>query len=93
MRLNESVVESAALEWFENLSYQVGHDFRPIPAVRPPEELMANFTENSAPFYARITGNLRQSHTLATLRDTLLPQLLGGRFSGVSLDTESESAP
>ncbi len=56
-------------------------NFRPIPVVLPPKELMAAFTAVVAPIYAQITANLRQSRTLATLRDTLLPKLLSGELS------------
>ncbi len=56
-------------------------NFRPIPMVLPPKELMAAFTAQVAPHYAQITANLHQSRTLATLRDTLLPKLLSGELS------------
>ena len=56
-------------------------NFRPIPVVLPPKELMAASTTKVAPHYAQITANLHQSHTLATLRDTLLPKLLSGELS------------
>ena len=56
-------------------------NFRPIPVVLPPKELMSAFTAKVAPLYAQITANLHQSRTLATLRDTLLPKLLSGELS------------
>jgi len=56
-------------------------NFRPIPVILPPKTLMAAFTDNIAPLYAHITDNLRQSRTLATLRDTLLPKLLSGELT------------
>jgi len=55
-------------------------NFRPIPVMLPPKRLMAAFTEFVAPFYARITANVLESRTLATLRDTLLPKLLSGEL-------------
>jgi type I restriction enzyme S subunit len=54
-------------------------NFRPIPVVQPPKELMDTFTAKVAPLYAQITANLRQSRTLAIMRDTLLPKLLNGQ--------------
>jgi type I restriction enzyme S subunit len=57
------------------------HNFRPIPVMLPPKKLMAAFTAQVAPLYAKITANLHQSRTLATLRDTLLPKLLNGELS------------
>jgi type I restriction enzyme S subunit len=56
-------------------------NFRPIPLVLPTQVIMTAFSERVASFYAQITANLRQSRTLATLRDTLLPKLLSGELS------------
>ena len=56
-------------------------NFRPILVELPPKELMAAFTEKVAPLYAQITANLQQSHTLATIRDALLPKLLSGKLT------------
>jgi type I restriction enzyme S subunit len=55
-------------------------NFRPIPIVLPPRELMAAYTTTVAPFYEQITANVRQSRSLAVIRDTLLPKLLGGEL-------------
>jgi type I restriction enzyme, S subunit len=55
-------------------------NFRPIPLLLPPAELMANFTAKVNPFYAQITDKLLQSRTLAALRDALLPKLLSGEI-------------
>ncbi len=60
------------------------HNFRPIPVVVPPKELMAAFTAKVAPLYTQVTANLHQSRTLATLRDTLLPKLLSGELLACS---------
>ena len=38
------------------------------------------FTRQAAPLVARILANAKQSRTLATLRDTLLPKLLSGEL-------------
>ena len=71
---NMAEIESRATgTTFAEISKQ---NFRPIRVVLPPKELMAAFTTKVAPLYAQITANLHQSRTLATLRDTLLPQLL-----------------
>jgi len=55
-------------------------NFRPIPVVLPPKDTMAAFTAKVAPMYAQIEANLRESRTLAALRDTLLPKLLSGEL-------------
>jgi type I restriction enzyme S subunit len=76
---NMAEIESRATgTTFAEISKQ---NFRPIPVVLPPKELMAAFTARVAPLYAQITANLHQSHTLATIRDTLLPKLLSGEIS------------
>lgn len=46
--------------------------------VAPPTQLQKAFGETVQPLLKRIAENDRQSHTLATLRDTLLPKLLSG---------------
>jgi len=80
---NMTEIESRATgTTFAEISKQ---NFRPIPVVLPPKELMATFTAKVAPLYARITANLNQSRTLATLRDTLLPKLLSGELSVTKL--------
>jgi len=73
---NMDQIESRATgTTFAEISKQ---NFRPIPVVLPPKDLMAAFTAKVAPLYDQITANLRQSRTLATLRDTLLPKLMSG---------------
>jgi type I restriction enzyme S subunit len=75
---NMTEIESRATgTTFAEISKQ---NFRPIPVVLPPPELMAVFTDRVTPLYAQITTNLRQSRTLAALRDTLLPRLLSGEL-------------
>ena len=76
---NMADIESRATgTTFAEISKQ---NFRPIPVVLPPKELMAAFSAKVAPHYAQITANLQQSRTLATLRDTLLPKLLSGEIT------------
>jgi type I restriction enzyme S subunit len=76
---NMAEVESRATgTTFAEISKQ---NFRPIPLVLPPKDIMMAFSERVAPLYAQITANLHQSRTLATLRDTLLPKLLSGELS------------
>ena len=75
---NMAEIESRATgTTFAEISKQ---NFRPIPVVLPPKQLMAALTGKVAPLYARITANVCQSRTLATLRDTLLPRLLSGEI-------------
>lgn len=75
---NMAEIESRATgTTFAEISKQ---NFRPILVELPPKELMAAFTAKVAPLYAKITANLQQSRTLATLRDALLPKLISGEL-------------
>jgi len=79
---NMAEIESRATgTTFAEISKQ---NFRPIPVVLPPKELMAAFTTRVAPLYAQLTANLYQSRTLATMRDTLLPKLLSGEIKTIN---------
>jgi type I restriction enzyme S subunit len=60
--------------------------FPSYPVLNPPTELKAAFERYSEPFWQRIHSSQAESHTLAALRDTLLPRLLGGTISAPSLD-------
>jgi type I restriction enzyme S subunit len=87
---NMAEIESRATgTTFAEISKQ---NFRPIRVVLPPKELMAAFTAKVAPLYAQITANLHQSHTLATLRDTLLPKLLSGELSVAAASATMEAS-
>jgi type I restriction enzyme R subunit len=81
MSLNESIVEDAALEWFGELGYAVGHGPHLVPGEPAAER--DSFSE------VLLVGRLREairrlnpavpkSGAFATLRDTVLPRLLSG---------------
>lgn len=64
------------------------------PIVLPPERLRERFATVVAPLWERNEHNANESVTLATMRDTLLPQLLSGSLrltntNGHVLDTEN----
>ena len=65
-------------------------DFHAIPCVMPPHDLVLAFDRCLSPIDDRIEVNERQSRTLVTLRDTLLPRLLSGeiRLNDVQAVTE-----
>ena len=46
--------------------------------VLPTKDVVKAFADFSEPIFRQIVSNKRESRTLATLRDTLLPQLLSG---------------
>ena len=52
--------------------------FESLDCVFPNRELTIEFDNAVEPLLSKIRANLHQSHTLATLRDTLLPKLLSG---------------
>jgi type I restriction enzyme S subunit len=54
--------------------------FRPIRVSTPPNPIFAAFERMARPIYARIVTNERESGTLASLRDSLLPRLISGEL-------------
>ncbi|MBL9143839.1 MAG: hypothetical protein JNM99_09160 [Verrucomicrobiaceae bacterium] len=75
MSLTESIVEDAALTWFGELGYAVGHG----PQMAPGEPAAERESFGEVVLVGRLREALRrlkpdsfQSRTLATLRDTLL---------------------
>ena len=55
--------------------------FETLDCIFPPANLTVVFDRAVAPMLAQIRANLRQSRTLAALRDALLPKLLSGELS------------
>ena len=55
-------------------------NFRPIEVVVPSPEIIQRFNGLLHPIHKQIANNARQSHTLTTLRDTLLPKLISGEI-------------
>ena len=55
-------------------------NFRPIRTVAPSDLVMGAFDRMARPMYREVVGQERQSRTLATLRDTLLPKLISGEL-------------
>jgi type I restriction enzyme S subunit len=54
---------------------------RSLAVLVPPPPIVEAFTKQAAPLVTRILANAKQSRTLATLRDTMLPKLLSGEIS------------
>jgi type I restriction enzyme, S subunit len=54
--------------------------FRPIPAVLPSSNVIAQFAGFAETVFERITENERQALSLVELRDTLLPRLISGKL-------------
>lgn len=53
-------------------------NFRPLSVVVPPKDVIEKFLWHVEPLYKRLVSNLKESRTLAALRDALLPKLLSG---------------
>jgi hypothetical protein len=83
MPLNESIVEDAALEWFGELGYAVGHG----PHRAPGEPAAERDSFGDVVLVWRLREAIRRlnpaipSHTLANLCDTLMPRLSSGELS------------
>lgn len=56
-------------------------NFKIIPVVMPPESLVSVYSKQASSLYEAIENNVRESDTLAKLRDSLLPKLLSGELS------------
>jgi type I restriction enzyme S subunit len=54
--------------------------FENAPLVIPPPDILKEFEKIVAPWLAQVAHNIRESRTLAALRDTLLPKLLSGEL-------------
>ncbi|WP_345846207.1 restriction endonuclease subunit S [Shewanella algae] len=52
-----------------------------LAALCPPEALLQLFESAATPIFAKIAANNKQSETLASHRDTLLPKLLSGELN------------
>jgi type I restriction enzyme S subunit len=52
--------------------------FRPMLVLKPDLAVLARFTAVADALHQRIVSNLRESRSLAAIRDTLLPKLLSG---------------
>ena len=54
--------------------------FETLQVIKPPHALIAAYHCAARPLFENILANTHQSRTLATLRDSLLPQLLSGNL-------------
>ena len=63
-------------------------DLESIPLVVPPPPIVQAFNKTWEQWHDLIQANERESRTLATLRDTLLPKLLSGELSVAEVEKE-----
>lgn len=66
-------------------------DFQALPVIQPPIGVLAAFERIVTPMDQRVIENEKQTRTLATLRDTLLPKLLSGELSVTDTMAEAEA--
>jgi len=54
--------------------------FDAVPVIEPAPEVLSVFEVHTRPIFDRILNNQREAHTLAAIRDALLPKLLSGEI-------------
>lgn len=67
-------------------------NFRPIPVIIPGRAILDEFDALAAALHRRLASNLRESETLAALRDALLPKLLSGQVQIAPVEKLVEQA-
>jgi len=67
-------------------------EIRKLPLLWPPKDVREAFGELVAPICERANENQRESLTLSTLRDTLLPKLLSGELPVPAALTATDKA-
>ncbi|CAK0753903.1 type I restriction enzyme, S subunit [Gammaproteobacteria bacterium] len=65
-----------------------GESIMEFPLVVPHSAILDGFNRNCQPLLNRILANHGESHTLAALRDTLLPKLLSGELSVAAMESK-----
>ena len=55
-------------------------DFKALPVILPPDELLDKFHETVSPMFDLIGRNQSENRKLATLRNALLPKLMSGEI-------------
>jgi type I restriction enzyme S subunit len=73
----------------QNLSQSIVAD---LPVVMPPKEALSAFDCRALPILSRCCHNLRESMTVAAIRDTLLPRLLSGDLGVEQTHTKNAGA-
>ena len=73
---------------FQDFDIITRQTFETLDCIFPPTKLTVAFDHTVAPLLEQIRSNLRQSRTLATLRDALLPKLLSGDIRAANVEEE-----
>ena len=73
----DTILQNANGSTFQEISKR---NFRPLGVVVPALNILSAFDKRVRPLYERIAKNQRESHSLAILRDGLLPKLLSAEL-------------
>jgi len=86
--LRPVLVETARNKQTTGLGHVTIADMKRLLVCKPSATVLAAFDRNVAPIFDKAFANILESHTLATLRDTLLPKLLSGELSVAEFEKE-----
>ena len=86
------LVRTAQQKQTTGLGHITVADMKRIKIPYPSPELLSAFSENIEPLYSRSSNTVRESKTLADLRDTLLPKLLSGELSATGAEPHTLEA-
>src|SRR5690606_31285267 len=86
------LVRTAQQKQTTGLGHITVADMKRIKIPYPSSELLSAFSENIEPLYSRSSNTVRESKTLADLRDTLLPKLLSGELSATGAEPHTLEA-
>jgi type I restriction enzyme, S subunit len=78
--LRSTLVEIARNKQTTGLGHVTVADMKRLYVCAPPLKLLAAFDHQIAPLFDRAFHNMLEIHTLADLRDTLLPKLISGKL-------------
>ena len=73
----DAIVGNANGSTFQEISKS---NFRPLRVVVPSSLVLESFTKSAGSLYRQMVENEKESHSLAHLRDTLLPKLISGEL-------------
>ena len=77
---NPEFIEIARNKQTTGLGHVTAQDLKRMQTIFPPDDVLVKFNQIAEPLFQKVYSNLCESHTLAALRDTVLPKLL--RVSG-----------
>jgi type I restriction enzyme S subunit len=73
-------IEIARDKQTTGLGHVTGQDLKRLKTAFPPDDVLQDFNQVAEPLFQKVYSNLRESRTLAELRDALLPKLLSGEL-------------